>query len=322
VYNGTREAKNVADSLMLVLETKDLDPSALETFQALQNRTADLDASFRDGYTVSELEVLRLNYINITADGQELLKSESDVPATKAVLLFRGFARRVNGGIAKFAVATRLGDPQSIIDNRLLSFGAFTSLVFLSLTALSLLFFLYLFVTLNLDVPQSRHILGAAFLCSIVMFLGFSVFLYLFLDKTSASATFTEFLSDFNSRNSTSIVLDLRNVSYSDAQSMTACADSFSGLLAQKNKTWTLYTLTPGTCTQKNPPTAARNAPANATLTVNDCLGLAENQSSSFVLGYSPQNLPPRFSVIYTSKAEINANSDYYKSCPLVALFG
>jgi hypothetical protein len=55
---------------------------------------------------------------------------------------------------------------------------------------------------------------------------------------------------------------------------------------------------------------------------VDECLGRADNQSSAFFLGYSPQNEPPKFSIIYQSKAEIKANSDYYKSCPLVALFG
>jgi hypothetical protein len=315
-YNQTLEAKNTADSLMLVLETKDLDASALETFNVLKNRTADLDAAFRDGYTVSQLEAMRLNYTSVTEDAQELLKSESDVPASKAVLLFRGFARRVNGGIAKFAVATQLSDAQGIMDNRLLSFGGFSGLVFLSLTALSLLFFLYILVSVSLDIPQSRYILGAAFICSVVMFLGFSVFLYLFLDKTSSSATFTEFMSDFSSRNSTSIVLDLRSVSYSDAQSMVSCSKSLSGLFSQENRTWTMYALTPNSCTESN------SLGGNSTLTVDECLGRADNQSSAFFLGYSPQNEPPKFSIIYQSKAEIKANSDYYKSCPLVALFG
>lgn len=315
-YNETREAKNTADSMMLVLETKDLDPTALETFRVLKNRTADLDAAFRDGYTVTQLELLRLNYTNVTAETQELLKSESDVPATKAVLMFRGFARRVNGGIAKFAVATRLGDAQTILGNRVMSFGGFSALVFLSLSALSLLFFLYILVSFSLDIPQSRHVLGAAFLSTTVIFLGFSVFLYLFLDKTSTYATFTEFLADFNSRNSTSILLDLRNVSYSDAQYMTSCSDQLSSLFARQNKTWTLYTLTPNTCTER------KSNGANSSISVNDCLGRADNQSSSFFLSYSPANEAPRFSVIYRSRAEIRANSDYYKSCPLGALFG
>jgi hypothetical protein len=327
-YNSTRDAKNRADSLVIALETKDLDASALETFRVLQNRTADLDAAFRDGYTVGQLEAMRLNYTNISAEAQEMLKSESDVPALKAALLFRGFARRVNGGIAKFAVATNLGDNKSIFDNRTISFGTFSGLVFLSLTALSVLAFMYLLMMLNLDVPQSRHILGAAFLCTIVIFLGFSLFLYLFLDKTAASATFTEFVSDLNSRNSTSILLDLRNVSYSDSQSMATCADSLAGVLGQKNMTWTIYTLTPNTCTEKKRPggnavfNTTTNTTANATLTVADCIGRAENQPSSFVLGYSAKTEPPAFSVIYQSRAVINANSDYYKSCPLVVLFG
>lgn len=316
-YNSTLNAKNTADSLLLMLQTKDnLDPSALETFGILQNRTADLDASFKDGYTVDQLRTLRLKYVNVTGDAQDLLTSENEVPAAKAVVLFRGFARRVNAGISKFAVATKLGDTQSIVSNPLLSFGSFSTIVFLSLTALSLLFFLYIFVSVSLDVPQSKFILGAAFLCTLVIFLGFCIFLYLFLDKTSVAATFTEFLSDFSSRNSTSIVLDLRNVSYSDAQSMVSCADSLSGVFASDNKTWDIYTVTPSSCIEK------QQAGGNVSMTVDACLASAANQSSAFMLSYSSKNQPPKFSIIYKSEADISANSDYYKSCPLVALFG
>ncbi len=315
-YNNTLQAKNTADSLLLVLQTKDdMDPTALETFSILQNRTADLDATFRDGYTVDQLEALRLKYVNVTADAQELLSTESNVPASKAVLLFRGFARRVNNGISRFATVTKLDDPESIISNKLLSFGSFSGLVFLSLTALSLLLFLYVLVTFSLDVPQSKIILGAAFLCSLVMFLGFSIFLYLFLDKTSTTATFTEFLSDLDSRNSTSIVLDLRNVSYSDAKSMVSCANSLSDVFAKQNKTWAIYTLTPNSCIEKQPS-------GNTSMTVDACLASAGNKSSSFLLSYSPQNQPPKFSAIYKSEADISANWDYYKSCPLATLFG
>jgi hypothetical protein len=52
-----------------------------------------------------------------------------------------------------------------------------------------------------------------------------------------------------------------------------------------------------------------------------DCLDDVDGADSSFVLGYSSKNEPPKFSVIYRNRAEINANLDYYESCPLMALF-
>jgi hypothetical protein len=54
---------------------------------------------------------------------------------------------------------------------------------------------------------------------------------------------------------------------------------------------------------------------------VSECMGMADNESSSFHFGYSSDNEPPRFSIIYENKAQINANMDYYDSCPLVSLF-
>lgn len=314
-YNETRDAKNVADSTMLALETKEMDPASLVTFELLKNHTIDIDAQFRDGLTISQLQSLRANYTEVTSRAQELLKSETDLPATKALLLFRGFARRINTGIAAFATATQVMPAEDIPENPLLAFGGFSTLLFLSLASIALLVFLYLLVSVNFQLPRSRHVLLAAFVCSLVLLFCFSVFLFLFLNKTSTNATLNEFLADFDSRNSTSIVVDLRNASYADSQAMAECATSLADSITTKNKSWTMYTLTGTTCRE----TTSGGGGSNTTLSA--CLEDVENESSAFMLGYSATNAPPKFSIIYFNRAEIKANSDYYDSCPLVALF-
>jgi hypothetical protein len=145
--------------------------------------------------------------------------------------------------------------------------------------------------------------------------LAFSFFMYLFLGKTSTDATLTEFLADFNSKNETAIVVDLRNTSYSDSLAMGSCASDLADTFGEKGKSWTMYTVTSNTCTKSD------SLGSNTTLSVDDCLERAENETSLFRLEYSASNEPPRFSVIYENKAEIRANLDYYDSCPLVALF-
>ncbi len=313
VYNDTKNAKNIENSLILVLQTKDLDPVSLKSLELLVNDTSDVDAQFRDGLTVAQLQALSANYSNLTSRAQLLLQSESDTPATRVLLLFRGFARRINTGIAE--VATKSPVSPSTIPQSPLILGAFSALFFLSYGSIVLLIFIHIFSASRFRIPKTGQILGVAMLSIMMILLLFSVFMYLFLGKTSTDATLPEFLSEFNSKNTTAIVVDLRNASSSDSAAMEACASSLAGSFGGKNKTYAIYTLTQTSCTSTSQ--QGQNTSYNA----RDCQNSISAADSSFVLGYAPDNQPPRFSVIYQNKAQINANLDYYQSCPLVALF-
>ncbi|MFN7990634.1 MAG: hypothetical protein U0R44_00595 [Candidatus Micrarchaeia archaeon] len=313
-YNQTKNAKNIENSLLLVLESKDLDPVSLKSLELLKNQTEDLNARFRDGLTLAQLNALGDNYSALTESAQTLLKTESNTPATRVLLLFRGFARKVNTGIATVAEKNSVVKPTDIPDNPLL-LVSFSALVFLSFGSMIMLAFLHVFSMNRFKVPKTAHILGAAFFSLIILLLVFSMFLYLFLGKTSSDATLPEFLSDFNSKNSTSIVVDLRNASLSDAQAMRVCAGTLADSFSEKNKSWSLYTITQNTCSQ------ADSLGGNSSLSFTQCKTDIEKEDSSFILKYSSSNAPPKFSIIYQNRAEIKANQDYYESCPLVALF-
>jgi hypothetical protein len=176
--------------------------------------------------------------------------------------------------------------------------------------------FIYVFSAFRFSVPKTGHIIGAAFLCAMLALIAFTVFMYLFLGKTSTDANLQEFLLDFDSRNSTSIFVDLSNVSsLSDAHSMQACASVLADAMAKRNKTWTMYTMTPNTCTRMV------ESGTNSSLAINDCRNISTNATSSFVISYSPKNEVPKFAIIYQNRAQIKGNQDYYDSCPIVALF-
>lgn len=314
-YNDTRNAKNLADSIIIVLETKDLDPVASGSLKLLKNESEDLDARFHDGLTLAELTELETDYMDIVETGQDLLKKETDMPANRVLLLFRGFARNVNTGIATVAEDTEVISPQEIPDNKVLTLGMFSLVLFISLASIVALIFLYVIATTRFDIPKTGQILASAFVSVIVILLGFSAFTFLFLSKTSTEATLTEFLSDFESKETTAIVVDLQDTSYSDALAMNSCASSLAETFADKNKSWTIYRISGSSCT------VTEESGQNRTLAVSECLEGAGAEPSSFELGYSSSNEPPQFSVIYTNKAKINANLDYYESCPLVSLF-
>src|SRR5262249_41387132 len=60
-YNETRNAKNIENSLILVLQTKDLDAVSQKSLDLLVNKTSDVDTRFRDGITLSQLSDLEAN---------------------------------------------------------------------------------------------------------------------------------------------------------------------------------------------------------------------------------------------------------------------
>lgn len=312
VYNATRNAKNIAKSLVFVLETRDLDPVSLKSLAIIKNQTEDVDAAFRDGLTVSELLAIQENYTAVTENAKELLKAGNDMPATRVMLLFRGLARKVNTGIARAAEETEVMPKQDI--PRGASLGAFSAIVFLSFASLAFLAFLYIFSTFNFSIPRTTHILAAAFVCLLVLLFGFSSFMYLLLGKTSTDATLQEFINDFNARNSSAIVVDLRGASLSDAAAMQSCASSLGDTLRMKNRSWSMYTITATSCA------GLTSANASSALTPDECMGKADSAESSFVLGYSGDYEDPRFSIIYQNRADIRANLDYYESCPITAL--
>jgi len=315
-YNETRDSKNLANSMVLVLQSKDLEPVSRKMLSLLENESGDLDAKFRGGLTKNELTVLQNNYTVLAREAQELLKSENEMPVAKALLVFREYARKVNNGIASFADASGSFSKKEVPSDSLF-LGGFSILLFLSLSSIAFILFLWTISTFKFRIPKTTHILASAFICVVVILFMFSLLMYFFLGKTSTDATLPEFLLDFHSKNSTAIVLDLRNTTYSDSSAMASCALSLADTFSKSNKSWTVYTLTNTACTAKY----AGRAESNSTMLVDDCLTYAENATSLFVLDYATNNEPPKFSVIYENKAEIKANLDYYESCPLVALF-
>ena len=109
-------------------------------------------------------------------------------------------------------------------------------------------------------------------------------------------------------------MVDLQDASYADAQAMTECAGSLSDTFEQQNKSWVIYRLSTSSCTMVD----AQGK--ETSLSVAECEEKIDTEESSFELAYSPSNEPPKFSIIYENKAEINANLDYYESCPLASL--
>ncbi len=314
-YATALDAKNNATSLVMILESKDLDPIATKTFESLKTDEQDLDVQFHDGLTLDQFATLTDKYIAFSAQAEVLVQSEGETPAAWSLLKLRGLARRINTQIAN-VITTTAAMPKSDIPSNPLALGSFSFVIFLSLSACLTLLFIYLFATSQFNIPKSGTLFTAAYLAGIMMVLIFSVFLHLFLTKTANSATFTEYSADLALHNSTAIVVDLRNTSFSDASAMSACGLSLAQSFDEKNKTWSLYTVSSNGCTKKTSPFAA-----SSNMNISDCIGEAQASESLINLEYSSASQPPKFSIIYHTEADLFGGSDYYESCPLTMLF-
>ncbi len=315
-YDDAAEAKSQTESIITLLETKNLDPTSVVVLNGLINETEALNRKFLAGpLTLEELDQFEENYSMLSLKGTSLLTSEKQEPASVFLSMFRTLTHNMNAQIADMGEQTDAFSASDVHDNPTMAFGLFSGSVFLSLFSLVLLLLLYILVSSKSRVPGVRQVVGALFLCSILVLVSVSALTFIFLQDTATDATFTEYLADFNERNASAIVVDSRNAPYSDAQSMDLCAKKLSNLLEESNRSWAIYSLTSETHCVESTPSGV------STLTTEECLSRIDGYESSIMVGYSETRQPMHFSIIYRNMAEIRADATYYDSCPFVALF-
>jgi hypothetical protein len=318
IYNISLSAKNQADSLIFILDTKEVDPLTRGEIEKLKNRTTDMDMSFKDGLDADQYVSFAANYSNIANDAKTILRKTRETPGSMMFLSFRSFARRVNDGLATFVESSDIMNPKEVTENKALTFGGFSFITLLSIGAICLLVFLAIIFRNNLLGTSIRYILVFLFVSAIFSLTAFSVFLFFYLDRTSTDADVEEFLIDLDEKENIGILVDLTNAPYGAKNSMTSCASTLASNYAKKNKTISLYQLETSGCAVTK---LTNSTNSSSTLATSECLQEIDNQSSSIILNYSSSLEKPKFSIIYTSRADISADSSYYGSCPLKFIF-
>jgi len=311
IYNETAEAKNSAELLLFEIGTQDLGPLERERLEVLRNQTATLDREFGSGMTATQLDGLQDNYTMIGREALRLLGSVESSGSSQAIVYFRAFARKMNDGLAQFAATTEITNVRDIPENTL-AFGGFSLLVFLSFGSITLLFFLYL-------LRAYRHssiklIVVTGMLVSLLLIAFFSGSLFFFMQKTSTDATMDEFLVDFQDRETAAIVVDADLLTSTGLKTVSGCAEDLAQTLRTGNKTVYVYTLSGGSCTKAHD-TYDEN------LDSETCLNEISESDSVIYLKPSSTIDEPKLTTTYLSRAEIYATENYYKYCPLVAMF-
>ena len=313
VYNESFIAKNDAEKVLFEVGTRDLGPVEKERLDELKTEIAELDEEFGAGLTPAQYESLEENYTRIGNEATALLGSTEAGGVSKAMVYFRGFARKLNGGLAEFAETTNITEVEKIPENQYFTFGGFSFFVFLSFSAMLLLLFLYLVKAHGYSRIKYVIITGFALgLISVALFAGF---LYVFMQKTSTDATMDEFLVDFTDRETVALVVDARTSSEAEKTAMSSCADSIAISIEDSNKTVYMYYLESGDACRKIVGTSEYD------MDEEDCLSEIGEMDSAIYLNPSETIDEPALYTTYFSKAEIYATSDYYSICPLSAVF-
>jgi|GEM_PF-835872 len=317
VYNQSAAAKSNADTLVFVLDGKDLDPISRAEADRLKNQTNALDDSFSDGLAQQDYSALGDSYQNVSSQAEILLRGTRENPGSMMMLSFRSFARKVNEGLATFISSSKLMPLDEVPDSKMQAFGGFSLITLFSFGAMCVLAFLAILVLRQPGRSSSRYVLTAVFLISLVSVTAFAAFLFVYLDRTSGSADVGEFLADLGGKNSTSILLDLRVAPDTEKGAIQSCGGSIASAISAMNKTVIVYAVDSLSCTMN---TLNGDANTTSSLTDGECLSALDNASSVIVLNYSATYEKPKFSVIYTSRADIAADSSYYKACPFAGL--
>ncbi len=324
IYNRTITLQTKVDAMIFLLDSKDLDSTSRKDLDYLKNKTLYLSSVLKSGLTDTEVLDHEGNYSEMYNQTSILLKRYNTQPVSMAYIGFRGFARGVNTGIADMVSSSNVMPVSEVPEKSALTFGVFSLLTFVSLSSLAFIFFLIL---LNrVKHRPAKYGLAGGFLISLLVLTVFSVGLFFLLEKTSTNADVEEFVFDINKRNSVAIAVFANNTL--DNAPMLTCSDSLATVFNGKNKSTMKYTFYAGYCEIENTSVTWDNSSNQTSVTksvsnstVSNCENQLKNEGSAVQFDYSSTSSQPTFSVIYVNRANVAADSSYYKSCPLVGLF-
>ncbi len=314
-YNKTLSFKQSADSTVFILDTKDLGSSDKRKLADLKNLLYAVDSSFSRGLNDEQTAELLSTYKNISQQASLLLKNYRGDIITTATSKFRAFARRVNSGLANLASTTNVVKPADFISNKLLYFGGFALITFLSLSSLAFLIFTKIYRSTS---PASGKFVKfgivATYILLVLGLLIFSAMLYIFLDKTALSADIEEFVYDFAQKNSSVIAIDVQGAPYGAIATMHSCANQLATNLESDNKSVTVYEFDSVSCTVKT------SDGELISRSKNQCAAEVKN-STSFIMRFSSVPEKPALTTTYDTKAYVSGDESYYKFCTFSDLF-
>jgi len=320
VYNDSVTAKNRAGILLFVLESRDLDPITKSHEEKIRDRIFSIDASFRNGSSESEYTVLATNYSQASQEAAGILRTSRENPASIALLSFRNFAKDVNNGLATFIQSSGLMSISEVPQNKAAVFGGFSLLSFFSFGSMSFLVFMGILMVGRSARRSVKYVFLAIFVIALLSASAFSVFLYVYLDRTSSNAEAEEYLIDLEPRNNVSLFVDLSIATSDGKDAMKACGNSMAESIKSGNHNAFLYIYDSSGCVKSAYRPGSENVTA-INVASADCLKELGDANAAIILNYSTKFETPKFSTTYSNRAYLSADSSYYNTCPISSIF-
>lgn len=310
-YESAENASILANKQVLLLQSKDLDPSTSESLDSLRSRLYNLNSVFSSKISTTSLLSFESNYSEIYNQSLAILESDNEVPASKATNLLRSLSKKTNYGISDSLSYLQIKDM-----NFDYLFAGISLLVFLGLSSLFGLVFFYGVLSLRHFSPQMKRVMVFVFIAVMVGILFFSTTSFQFFKKTSTDSNVAEYLDDLDSHSRVLIVADQKDVPVEFTSSINSCAASLGSALSSLNKSVSTYILKSDSC-------LVISDTSNSTLSLLECQNAIKASSSSIHLHYSDQPLPPipTFSSIYNNQANFFGNQQYFNSCHPLTLY-
>jgi hypothetical protein len=306
IYNSTVDAKEEADAVFFILDTKSLSEDMQAEFNQLEAEKRTQDRGFVDGLSPEKYAQITESYKQLNSKAIAMLNSLEQ--SEQVVDTFKGAGTKMNEGIIDLASTMAPLEREEKEEISQYAPLLVSSLAFFSVSSLAIFVFLFAFATFS-NLFRNKFILFVGILligCSVLFAGVISGSVYYVLESSSTDASFTDFQGHVLSSPHVSILVETEGVHTSASNKMMECADELAGSFVGKEVI--VYQKTNSECIV-----------GESGITLAECYNSIEEPI--VVLQYSTVDESPQFTTGFVYKGTFAGDEEYFRDCQVAQAF-
>ncbi len=319
VYNQSLNASRNVNARIIIMESTEIGGDDALLLQDLINKTKQLNKKLEATYiTVNDHASILSNYSEIDNALNEIEQRQRENLLATVMNNFKLATYKSGNRLFDAAKSANLVSEKDLSSNKTYIIGGLSLLTFLSLSAIVALVTSIRLIRKNITTLRMvMYAVGS--LAVIVLFLIFSILLYYYLDKATTTTDIHVWLNGFwNSDKNLSIILNIKNVSENNTNSMRDCALLVSSTfkehaLTGSNKSVSFYEFA------DNCSIGLGTNVFNTTFNKTQCLKIMSNDEILF-FDYSPNETTTKFPSIIEKYIMVSGDMSAYKNCAIAKI--
>lgn len=306
IYNATVEAKEEADAVFFMLDTKDISEEQQAELNQLEAEKRTQDRGFVDGLSPEKYAQITESYNELNSKATALLNSVEQ--AEQVVDTFKGAGTKTNEGIIDLASTMTPLEREEKEEVSQYAPLLVSSLAFFSVSSLAIFVFLFAFATFS-NFFRNKIILFVGILligCSVLFAGVISGSIYYVLESSSTDASFGDFQEHVLSSPHVSIMVETEGVHTSASNKMMECAEELADSFVGKEVI--VYQKTNSECIV-----------GESGVTLAECYNSIEEPIIAFQ--YSTVDESPQFMTGFVYKGTFIGDEEYFSECQVAQAF-